>query len=203
MPLDGIPSRAAAERLLTAAAQRNPGPWIDHSRYVAQAAAAIARAHPELDEESAYIVGLLHDVGRQEGVNNMRHAIDGYTFLGDLGYDTAARICLTHSFPLPIVESAAGEWDCTAEELELVRRFLAEWSMDDYDRLIQLCDALAMPDGLVLIEQRLVDVVLRHGFNDYTLSRWRAYLALRDQFSAAVGRSIYELLSPSVALKSV
>lgn len=192
--LDEIPTRAEAERTLSAAAERNPGPWIDHSRYVAQAAAAIARAHPDLDEEAAYIVGLLHDVSRQEGATDMRHAIDGYTFLRDLGYGTAARICLTHSFPIPVVESAAGKWDCTAEELELVRSFLAEWEMDEYDRLIQLCDALAMPEGIVLIEQRLVDVVLRHGFNDYTLPRWRAYLALRDRFSAAVGRSIYSLL---------
>jgi HD-like signal output (HDOD) protein len=189
-----VPARAEAERLLRVAAQRNPGPWVDHSRYVAQAAAAIARAHPALDEEMAYIVGLLHDVGRQEGVTDMRHVIDGYAFLRDLGYGTPARICLTHSFPIPIAESAAGKWDCTPEELELVRNFLAEWQMDEYDRLIQLCDALAMPSGTVLIEQRLVDVVLRHGFNDYTLPRWRAYLALRDKFSEAVGQSIYSLL---------
>ena len=50
---------AQAEELLAAASQRNPGPWVDHSRYVAGAAAIIATHHPNLDPETATILGLL------------------------------------------------------------------------------------------------------------------------------------------------
>ena len=62
------------------------------------------------------------------------------------------------------------------------------------DRLIQLCDTLGEADGFCLIEKRLVDVALRHGFNDLTLVKWRAYLGLRAEFDAAIGGSIYRLL---------
>jgi hypothetical protein len=44
------------------------------------------------------------------------------------------------------------------------------------------------------MEKRLVDVALRHGFNDLTLAKWRAFLALRQEFDAAAGASIYTLL---------
>jgi hypothetical protein len=63
-----------------------------------------------------------------------------------------------------------------------------------YDRLIQLCDALALPTGPCLVEKRLVDVAQRHGFNALTLAKWRAYISLEREFSAAVGFSVYTLL---------
>jgi hypothetical protein len=44
------------------------------------------------------------------------------------------------------------------------------------------------------MEKRLVDVALRFGFNDFTLAKWQAFLALRQEFSNAVGISIYKLL---------
>jgi hypothetical protein len=48
--------------------------------------------------------------------------------------------------------------------------------------------------GPVLMEKRLVDVALRSGFNDFTPDKWRAILALRQEFSEAVGISIHQLL---------
>ena len=44
------------------------------------------------------------------------------------------------------------------------------------------------------MEKRLVDVSLRHGFNRLTQAKWRAYLALLEQFSQAIGASIYTVL---------
>ncbi len=49
--------------------------------------------------------------------------------------------------------------------------FLAKTEYDDYDRLLQLSDALALPDGLCLIEKRLVDGALRHGVNAFKLPK--------------------------------
>jgi hypothetical protein len=191
-----VPPVGEAERYLDDAAARNPGPWVQHSRYVGRAAQAIAARHPALEAEVAYVLGLLHDIGRQAGVTAMRHTLDGYTFLADAGYPDAARVCLTHSFPPPLVDvhSAAGEWDCSAAELRFVADFVAGAPPGPYDRLIQLCDALALPSGFCLLEQRFVDVVLRHGFTDHTTARWRAYLRLRAEFDAAVGGSVYHLL---------
>ena len=81
-----VPSAEQAEQLLAEAETRNPGPWVAHSRNVALAARCIAEHCPELDADVAYTLGLLHDIGRQEGVTGMRHTLDGYTFLQDLGF---------------------------------------------------------------------------------------------------------------------
>ena len=189
-----IPDLAEAERLLDEAEAKNPGGWADHARNVALAARNIAEVHPDLDPETAYILGLLHDIGRQEGSTGMKHILDGYTFLEDLGYSGAARIALTHSYPLQDIKAGSGVWDGTDEELAFVETYLNGLEYDDYDRLLQLCDALAWPSGFVLIEKRLVDVTLRLGINTMTVEKWRAFLELQRYFEKAIGRSIYGVL---------
>jgi len=81
-----IPTHRRAVDYLSEAEGLNPGPWIDHSRHVAHAAANIAEDHPELVPEHAYVLGLLHDIGRREGVFGMRHVVDGYCFMMREGY---------------------------------------------------------------------------------------------------------------------
>jgi hypothetical protein len=183
-----------AEELLTEAGRLNPGPWVSHSVFVARAAETIARHHPRLDPRQAFILGYLHDIGRREGPTDMRHILDGYSFLHARGYEDAARICLTHSFPIREVDSYAGKWDCSSEEYEFVKTYLGEAEYTDYDELIQLCDAIALPGGFCLIEKRLVDVALRHGFNSYTLAKWKAYFGLKQKFEDEIGQPIYPLL---------
>jgi hypothetical protein len=147
-----IPSLAQAEAFLAEAAALNPGPWVQHSRYVAQAAQALAQRHPDLAPDVAYILGLLHDLGRREGVTQGRHALDGYRYLAERGFDDAAQVCLTHSFTVQDARFMTGGWDCTPEEMAFVERTLAGVVYTPYDRLIQLCDALALPSGYCLIE---------------------------------------------------
>lgn len=180
--------------LLAEAEKRNPGLWVQHSIFVAEAAQAIAAQHPELDPYTAYIVGVLHDIGRREGVTDMRHTLDGYTYLAAAGFDGAARICLTHSFPIQTIYAGSGKWDCTDDELRFMEKLLAETAYDDTDRLIQLCDALALPSGYCLIEKRLVDVAIRHGTNPYSIQKWKAFLQIQKDFEAVLGQSIYALL---------
>jgi hypothetical protein len=195
-----LPSLREAEALLAQAAHLNPGRgWVAHSRVVADAAGRIAAAHPALDESTARVLGLLHDIGRRAGDTHNRHILDGYTYLMGLGYPAAARICLTHSFPVPDITVCDGTWDTTPAEYAFLRQAVAAATYDEYDRLIQLCDALSLPDGFCLLEKRLVDVALRHGVSDQTPTRWRALFDLRDRFSAAVGGSIYGLLPGVVA----
>ena len=194
-----VPSVAEAEALLEAGHAQNPGPWREHSCNVALSARRIAegcraRGHTHLDPEIAYALGLLHDIGRQEGVTNMRHTLDGYTFLADLGYEDAARICLTHSLQLQDTDYIFGVWDCSARELAFVRNYIAALSYDDYDRLFQLCDCLALAQGLCLLEQRMVDVALRHGVSEVTVPKWQATFDLKRHFETLLGGSIYAVL---------
>lgn len=197
--LPGIPSLEEAHQLMIEAEQRNPGPWFQHATFVAKAAELIATQHPSLDPSSAFIVGYLHDIGRREGVTDLRHTLDGYQFLIGKGFPNAARICLTHSFPVKNVLAGAGKWDCSSEEVKFVQSFLDSIEYTDYDRLIQLCDALALPTGFCLIEKRLLDVALRHGVNDFTVEKWKAFINIREDFDRILGKSIYTLLSGVVS----
>lgn len=191
---DTIPQKEKAEALLVEAARMNPGPWEEHSRKVAQACKIIAAHHPDLDEERAYVLGLLHDIGRRYGVRGMRHVIDGYRYLEQQGYTHSARICLTHSYPNKHLVHGADPWDGASEDLDFVKRYLSGIEYDDYDRLIQLCDSICLPQGFCLMEKRLVDVVLRYGVDEYTVPRWRAYLHAKEIIEKQIGKSVYSLL---------
>lgn len=189
-----VPTVEQAEAFLAEAQRMNPGPWVDHSLYAALAARNIAAGVPGMDHDAAYILGCLHDIGRRAGHGNMRHLIDGYRFLSELGFADAGRICLTHSFPAHDLHEFFGRWDCPSEDVEFLRRYLAEAEYTPYDRLIQLCDALATPSGFCLIEVRMVDVALRYGVPPAVVAKWKATFAIRDEFGRALGKSIYSVL---------
>jgi putative nucleotidyltransferase with HDIG domain len=189
-----IPSREQAEDLLHEAQQLNPGSWVDHSVMVGQAAEIIASHLPRLDPQAAAVLGLLHDIGRRAGVTDIRHSIDGYTYLHELGFEDAGRICITHLFTVQDISAANGTWDCSENETQFIRHYLAGLVYHDYDRLIQLCDALALPGGFCLIEKRLVDVAIRRGINSTTIDKWKATFQVKADFEARIGKSIYSLL---------
>jgi HD superfamily phosphodiesterase len=187
-----MPTRIEAEELLKEAEQCNPGPWGDHSRVAAHCAEKIAAECADLDPDKAYILGLLHDIGRKFGVRHLGHVSDGYSYMMRLGYDEVARICLTHSFHNQSINEYIGKFDTSDEELELIRTTLANTRMDEYDRLIQLCDALAGSEGVLDIEERMEDVKRRYG--SYPQQKWDANLKLKEYFEIKTGRNIYELV---------
>jgi hypothetical protein len=191
---DIFPTRLRAEDMLLEAAHCNPGPWEAHSRYVALGAERIATQLPQLDPERAYILGLLHDIGRREGAHGLRHTLDGYRFLTSAGFSGPARSCITHTFPIQNLVAGADRWDGTAEEFDFVCDYLKAIRYTDYDRLVQLLDCLALPSGFCLMEKRLVDVVMRYGTNEHTLPRWNGFFAVKDHLEAAIGGSVYSLL---------
>jgi len=183
-----------AREELKIAAQKNPGPWEQHSLVTADNARRIAEKIPGMDAEKAYIMGLLHDIGRRVGVTGMRHLIDGYTYMMDLGEPEIAVICLTHSFASQNIEHFEGKHDCSPEQKAFIKDFVENRVYDDCDKLIQLCDAVSLPEGACIMEKRFVDVALRYGVQDYTTKRWRAYLNLKKNFDSLCGCDIYTLL---------
>ena len=186
-----IPSRAEAHRLVREAESCNPGPWGDHSRVAADCACKIAIA-AGMDGEKAYVLGLLHDIGRKFGVFHMPHVYLGYHYMMELGYEEVARVCLTHCFSTPDLRTYIGKFDVTEEQLQELKDLLAGMVYDDYDRLIQLCDALAMAEGVVDIETRMLDVKRRYGH--YPQEKWDNNMALKAYFEEKCGKSIYEVL---------
>ena len=142
-----------ANEQLQTAYQKNPGPWVEHSRSVAENVRRIAEHTDCIDPDTAYTMGLLHDIGRAAGVSGIRHIFDGYDRMNELGQPTIARICLTHSFPLKNIRAFQGSFDCSKQQLAFLQRFLDSCSYDNYDRLIQLCDALSLPSGACILEK--------------------------------------------------
>lgn len=190
-----LPTLEEALQYIREAEMRNPGPWVAHSFHVAKAAEIIASRLDHLSPSTAYRLGRLHDIGRREGITGMRHVYDGYQFLRAAGYPDAARICLTHSFPVKNVQAGSSAWDCTADELREISAYLDGVVYSDYDRLLQLCDALVLPSGFCLLEKRLLDVLMRYkNYNDFTLPKWQAYFDLKKYFEDRMCVSIYELL---------
>lgn len=195
-------TRNIAEKALGEAHAANPGPWADHSRYVALACRNIAGRCPHLDMDEAYLCGLLHDIGRHVGVTSERHLIDGYRYCMERGWDKVARICITHAFPIPDIATSIGVFDMPEEDKAFMDHFVKTAVYDDYDRLVQLCDALALPSGFCLLEKRFVDVALRYGMHPHTLDRWKAVLDIKSYFEAVIGGSIYDCL-PGAAENSL
>ena len=183
------PDRAEAAKLLKEAEKLNPGPWGNHSRTAAHCADRIA-SRTGLDPEKAYVLGLLHDIGRRFGKRHLGHVSDGYSYMMSLGYDEVARICLTHSFKSHQLDDYSGHIDTTEEETELIVTKLSEIEFDDYDRLIQLCDAISGAEGVMDIIDRMTDVKTRYGY--YSQQKWDANLALKTYFEERMGMDLYE-----------
>ena len=161
----------------------------EHSLAVARAAEKIAIAvnknsgTEKLNPEHAYIYGLLHDIERQEGYSYIAHVYDGYHFLMSLGYENAARICLTHSFNLQTTEDYIGKIDITPEKMEEIKTLLAAVKYDD-----STCGA----DGIQNLEQRMGDVKARYGY--YPQAKWDKNFELKEYFENLAGRDLYDII---------
>ena len=187
-------TRSIAETALEQAHNSNPGPWADHARYVAMACENIAGRCPHLDANDAYIYGLLHDIGRHAGVTSEQHLIDGYRYCMDRGWEKAAQICISHAFMVKDISSSIGVFDMPQGDKDFMDQFVKDAVYDDYDRLVQLCDALALPTGFCLLEKRFVDVAIRYGTHPATIDRWKAVLEIKEHFEQIMGCSIYGCL---------
>lgn len=187
-------NRQNAEQALQEAFRSNPGAWTDHSRYVAQACENIAARCSHLNEEQAYIFGLLHDIGRYAGVTSERHLLDGYRYCMARGWEKAAQICISHAFMIQDINTSIGTFDVSREDYLFMKDFVANAVYDDYDRLVQLCDSLALPMGFCFLEKRFVDVTIRYGVHPATIDRWKKILEIKESFEKETGCSIYTLL---------
>lgn len=187
-------TKQIAEQLLEKASQSNPGGWADHSRYVAVACKNIASHCKGLSADLAYIYGLLHDIGRYAGVSSEKHLIDGYRYCMEYGWEKAAQICISHAFMIQDINTSIGTFDMSSEDYLFMKDFIANAVYDDYDRLVQLCDALAVPTGFCLLEKRFVDVTIRYGVHPATIDRWKKILEIKERFEKEIGGSIYTLL---------
>ena len=176
---------------LQEARHANDGPWIDHSYYVGLAAGKLASHIDGMDEDTAMAYGFVHDIGRIFGEMKIRHIFEGYRLLMKDGYPDAARICLTHSFPVQDIHAVTRIWDCESDDYIFMKQFLDGVEYNQYDKLIQLCDNIGSAEGIVVLERRMVDIVLRYGIDTANLlDRWKRLFAIKEEVETLMGESV-------------
>ena len=195
-----LPTMDEALHELKLAEKLNPGPWVMHSMNVGIAARNIAEKVSRLNPEKAYIVGLLHDIGRRVGVVDIpTHVYEGYRYCLSKGWDEAARICMTHSY---LRMQDEFDYDPEKENEKAIKEYILNCRADDYDKLIQLCDSLAVDYGFVILEKRFVDVTRRYGIMEGYIKGWEIAFSLKEYFEKEMGCSIYDVL-PDVGRTSL
>ena len=187
-----LPTKEEALEELRIAGGLNPGPWVKHSMNVGLAARNIAERIPGMDAQKAYVLGLLHDIGRRVGIVDIpTHIYEGYTYCMAKGWDEAARICMTHSYLLMKDEFC---YEPESEQEKAIKAFIMGCNADDYDRLIQLCDSLAVDYGFVILEKRFVDVTRRYGIMEGYIKGWEVAFSIKESFESRMGCSVYDVL---------
>ena len=187
-----LPTREQALEELKVAGQMNPGPWVKHSENVGIAARNIAEKIPGMDPQKAYIVGLLHDIGRRVGIVDIpTHVYEGYKYCLENGWDEAARVCMTHSYRLMKDEF---DYEPSTDAEKAIKEYILHTEADDYDKLIQLCDSLATDYGFVILEKRFVDVTRRYGIMEGYIKGWDVSFEIKETFEEKMGCSIYDVL---------
>lgn len=195
------PSVEEALNELKIAEKLNPGPWIKHSENVGLAARNIAHCIPGMNEEKAYVVGLLHDIGRRVGIVNIpKHVYEGYKYCMKKNWDEPARVCMTHSYVF--MKDEFNFKPNTLEECEIKNNLIKYDTADDYDRLIQMCDSLATDYGFVILEKRFVDVTRRYGIMEDYIKGWDVVFKIKEDFENRMGCSIYDVL-PNIGITTL
>ena len=83
-----------------------------------------------------------------------------------------------------------GKFDTSEEELKLIQETIKAIELDEYDKLIQLCDALSGSEGVMNMEDRMNDVRRRYGY--YSQQKWDSNMALRAHFEEKMGMDLYK-----------
>ena len=89
-----------------------------------------------------------------------------------------------------------GKFDINESEQEEIRALLAGIEYNDYDFLIQLCDAIAKADGIVSLEERMNDVKSRYGY--YPQKKWDRNIWLKTYFEEKMQEELYQVVGAGV-----
>jgi len=155
----------AAAQLLAELGQGEP--WVRHCEAVSRVAEALARALAEVlpvDVAFTARAGLLHDIGRCRSHHPVRHGVEGYRLLTELGHAAEARVCLGHL--LHAFDPAEAPELGTSPNAHLPR----SWE----ERLVPLADFLVEGDRPTTLDARFTSLRRRYAENALFLERFVA-----------------------------
>ena len=185
-----------AYKLLEEAPRNNKELWIKHSVNVAIVAERLAE-QLKLDGKKAYVLGLVHDIGRRAREHvGLRHIIEGYNYLKCLGYDEEARGCLTHTFyarNLVIPNLTKKNTNLTRNEIDFIADYINKNGFNIYDKILQIADNMGSASGINTIERRRTESMLRYGITDISEKNLQGIFNVQAEIEEKLGSSIYYL----------
>lgn len=176
--------------------------WKKHSLQVAHGSEILAESL-SLSKEEAFVNGLLHDIGKAINPNPKKHAIAGYELLKKETFLSAAQTALTHDFPEKNLQFSLDDGLIDDNEMERLQKIFAKIDYRLIDKIVQIIDVIAMPDGFVLMEKRMLNAVMRCGKLTKTLEQIiRASQVNIKEINGILGYSFYKCL-PNVIENSL
>ena len=137
-------------------------PHAEHVMIVALSAVIIARKINKnannvfIDEEEAFVCGLLHDIGRyivDEQKSKYPHTISGYERCMKLNIPRVAQVCLTHAILDRVTKEEYPAY--TENQIDFVNEKMSKIQRSFYDDLIMLIDLHCRGNQVLSIQERL------------------------------------------------
>lgn len=136
-----IPNKDKVRNMVDEAFKKNPGKWIIHSHIIGITTEKIGK-EIGLDPEIAYAAGMLHDIGKGYGYEDLSHMMEGYRILRFDSYFFPAKIALTHGFVTDDVGSYHGANNLSDRDYEFLKAYLKKREIGPYEKLVILLDNL-------------------------------------------------------------
>ena len=198
-----LTSEKALEMIEKDKGKTNSDRWIYHSICVGNTAGKIAEALSEkgidIDIDKTISLGYVHDIGKRfnESGGVFPHAINGYNYIKELGYDEEyAGICIKHSFlnnDIDCISNDRDETDKSNPNYNFFYYYIKnEYSLEE--KIINLCDLMCTTKTLT-VEKRMIDLLLRHGVFAKTHYHIVETIKLKEYFYNLLGYNLYDLFS--------
>ena len=166
-----------------------------HTMGVASAAEKIAKYISSMDQEKAFVLGLLHDYGKRinERIERRFHGQEGYEQMMKMGYPDVAKVCLTHTFSERDFKDE--QYSYPQEWKDWAHNMLKNITYDDYDYLICLCDKFFEGLSIVSISSRVKGIVYRYNLGKIEEEcLLKQSIELKEYFDKKTGQDIYTIL---------
>lgn len=146
-----------------------------------------------LDPDTAYVLGLIHDIGRikDETETKVPHGLEGFDFLMKSGLKNMAPISLTHNFVAKQIN--ADDFPVySPKQIHKASKLLSGIEYNDYDRLIQLADNFSRGREILSLQERINK---NKEFYHTTLSFEKDIFSLRDYFNNKYNINVENLVN--------
>ncbi len=150
-----------------------------------------------LDEEKAFVLGLLHDIGksRSERQEKIFHGLEGYNQMMNMGYSKVAQICITHSFPSADFNDNNYLFYKKMGILPQIHKLMKQMSLDDYDYMVQLCDLFFEGLNKTNFENRFKGIMNRYNLSLENISElYQNALKNKKHFDERACVDVYKVL---------